>query len=209
MRMRTESAVFDEGWSDFRPWILALLSHRERTTRFTSDFADQFTERLKNCTQRDPTCVNSALTLDEPCAMECGADRRPIIGFEDVLHAIPVVDSMFATGYETHVREEGLFQVLHLESIEKDIKDIEERLCREYDDCDPLPEYPRVDPRGGKNDKCHFNAKTRAFSNCTVTWEELWPPSLVDLVNLHYAEDFRLLGYKRTPFDVMPMRKET
>jgi len=197
-----------KGWSDFRPWLLTLLSHRERTGRFTSDSADQFTNRKKqHCKQRDPKCVVNSAALDESCALEC-PDRRPIIPFRDVQHAMPLVDSMFAFGYETHVRE-GLFQVMHLESIEKDIKDIEERLCREYDDCEPLPEYPHVYPQSVNNDICHFNAKTRVFSNCTVTWEELWPPSLVDLVTLHYAEGFRLLGYKTTPFDLMPIRKNS
>jgi len=198
-----------EGWSDFRPWILALLSHRERTGRFTSESAHQFTDQYLGCEQREKThtCGNSSgdSMARTPChAMEC-AYRNPIITWQDVLHAMPVVDTMFAAGYEAHVREEGSFHVMHLESIEKDTKDVEERLCREYDDCEPLPEYPHIYPRRGNNDKCRFNAKTRTFSNCTVTWEQLWPPSLVDLVNMHYAEDFRLLGYKTTPFDVMPI----
>eukprot|EP00397_Hematodinium_sp_SG-2012_P027737 GEMP01029161.1.p1 GENE.GEMP01029161.1~~GEMP01029161.1.p1 ORF type:complete len:302 (+),score=53.24 GEMP01029161.1:699-1604(+) len=205
-----EEFRFCESWADFRQWVYMVISHRETLGGFTH-WLERFPEndRAEKC-EPHPICAENPGQI---CPDVCFYRQFHFTG-SDVFHIRPVYDMLHDRRYVELVGNVSVLTddvaVLHLETIEEDVKKIEKRLCEEYHDCDPLPEFPLVFPGHDESpsgkDKCRFDPKRAEYSQCTVSWKELWSSEkLINAVVTHYAYDFALLGYKKTPFDVMPI----
>lgn len=206
-----EEFRFSESWADFRSWVYMALSHRETRGGFTHAL-ERFPEndRADNCHPL-PECEGKG--PEEVCGQVC-TYRHFHFTASDVFHIRPIHDMLYDARYLSLVQNASVLtegaSMLHLETMQEDKDRIEKRLCDEYHDCDPLPEFPRVFPGtdetpSGK-DQCQFNPRTAEYAPpCTVSWKELWSERLINAVVTHFYHDFELLGYKKTPFDVMPI----
>jgi len=123
-----------------------------------------------------------------------------------------VRDRRFAAG--TGALEDGLAHVVHLETLQQDLQELDRLLCSRFSHCASLPEFPQVLP--GLNvldsrqrwERCHFDEGSLLWSNCTAPpWMQLWEPRLRDLVARAYRDDFRWLGYSDDPSVLRPLRR--
>jgi len=205
---------FFKGWKDFEHWIYAVLSHRETAGGFTHNLR-RFRASGKYSCKPDPECDPKG--QEKPyCPSQCYFASY-IVSASDVYHIRPVVDQLRDNRFDAYRGNmdsliEG-YHIIHMETIKEDIESLEKKLCQEYNDCDPLPPYPRVYPGVDTSpteeefgDICDFDPRLVEFINCSVSWKDLWTPTLREIVIVHYQEDFKLLGYTTDPLDPMPLQ---
>lgn len=104
--------------------------------------------------------------------------------------------------------KDGEFFIVHLETVEEDLKRLYSKLCSEYGYCREAPKrFPKVMPVDNRVRKtCKFNSKKVEYENCGITWKELWTEENIALMQKHYGRDIELFGYKDTPDFVMPLK---
>jgi len=201
---------FYNGWKDFRHFVHAVLSHREVNGGFTHNLA-RFQQAGQGACKPDPNCkLGNGVSY---CYSQCQFNHY-VVSSTDVYHIRPVYDMFKDERFERFGHDgskwfDNVF-VIHLETLQEDLKTLEKRLCEYYGDCEPLPQFPLVFPGVDETPKgtnvCKFDPKIPEYSQCGTKWADLWNSEVLrNHVLVHYEMDFRLLGYSDDPMNVMPL----
>ena len=118
-----------------------------------------------------------------------------VVAADDVLHTRSVREML--DDPRLPARSQRSFAILHLETLQTDIRHLERQLCREFHHCRRLPSI--------QNESHHNSRATELFTKQPGLWHSLWD-GLSAAMREMYGWDFKMLGYAMDPTSILPRR---